>query len=158
MHRLILTSEAWRQSSTRRPELEMTDPDNRWLGRMSVRRLEAEVVRDATLLVSGQLTRKPYGPAVPVSPDDVGQIVLGADTRDSAGRPTGAVVPPGEDAFRRSIYVQVRRTMPLGVLEPFDFPAMTPNCERRPSSTTPSQSLMMLNNPFTQTSAQRLAD
>ena len=100
---------------------------------MSVRRLEAETIRDALLAASGRLSAKMFGPPVPVMPDEVGQIVVGVDTRDSAGRPTGKVVPLGEDEFRRSIYVQVRRSQPLGMLEPFDAPTMSPNCEQRAS-------------------------
>ncbi len=145
LHRLILTSTAYRQSSVRRDELEAVDPDNRLLGRMSVRRLEAEAIRDALLSVSGRLTRRMFGPPVPVMPDEVGQVVVGVDTRDSAGRPTGKVVPLGGEEFRRAIYVQVRRSQPLGMLEPFDVPTMTPNCEKRASSTVAPQSLLMMN-------------
>ena len=148
LHRMIMTSTAYRQVSVRRPELDAIDGDNRLLGRMNVRRLEAETLRDSILAVSGKLVDKPFGKPVPVSPDDVGQIVLAVDTRDSAGRPSGKVEPLGDDEFRRSIYAQVRRSMPLGVLEPFDLPRMTPNCERRACSTAAPQSLLMLNNPF----------
>ena len=148
LHRMVVTSTAYRQSSVRRPELDAIDGDNRLLGRMNVRRLEAETMRDAVLAVSGKLVDKTYGPPIPVSPDDVGQIVLAIDTRDSAGRPTGRVEPIGDDEFRRSIYVQVRRSMPLGVLEPFDLPRMAPNCEKRAVSTGAPQSLLMMNNPF----------
>lgn len=148
LHRLILNSTAYRQVSTRRADLDAVDGDNRLLGRMNVRRLEAEVVRDSILALSGQLTQKVGGKPVPVSPDEVGQIIVAIDTRDSAGRPSGKVEPLGEDEFRRSLYVQVRRSMPLSVLEPFDMPRMTPNCERRPSSTASPQALMMMNNPF----------
>lgn len=148
LHRLILNSTAWQQSSVRTAELEKVDPDNRLLGRMSVRRLEAESVRDAVLRISGQLVSTVGGAPVPVSPDDVGQYVLMKDNRDSAGRPSGKAEDLGEDQFRRSLYAQVRRSMPFSILEPFDFPVMSPNCEQRPSSTNPSQSLLMLNNPF----------
>ena len=137
LHRMIVTSTAYRQSSRHRAELDAVDPDNRLLGRMSVRRLEAETLRDALLASHGRLSAKMFGPPVPVTPDDVGQVVVGVDTRDSAGRPTGKVVPLGEDEFRRSIYVQVRRSRPLGMLETFDAPLMTPNCELRTSSTVP---------------------
>ena len=147
-HRLILNSHAYRQVSTRRDELDAVDPENRLLGRMSIRRLEAEVVRDSLLAVSGQLANKVGGQPVPVAPDEVGQIVVAADTRDSAGRPTKTQVALGEDEFRRSLYVQVRRSMPLGVLEPFDMPSLAPNCELRTSSTVAPQSLMLLNSPF----------
>ena len=157
LHRMIVTSTAYRQSSVRRPELDAVDGDNRLLGRMNVRRLEAETMRDAVLAVSGKLVDKPFGPPVPVSPDDVGQIVLAIDTRDSAGRPSGKVEPIGDNEFRRSIYVQVRRSMPLGVLEPFDLPRMTPNCEKRAVSTAAPQSLLMMNNPFVIQQAELLA-
>lgn len=148
LHRLIVTSAAWRQSSVRRPEHDAVDPDNRLLARMNVRRLEAEAVRDSILSISGQLNARMFGKPAPVSPDDVGQIVIAVDTRDSAGRPSGKVEALNGEDLRRSIYVQVRRSMPLGVLEPFDLPRMTPNCERRAASTTASQSLLMMNNPF----------
>ena len=115
---------------------------------MSVRRLEAEVVRDALLTVSGQISHKMSGAPVPVAPDDVGQIVVAADNRDSAGRPSKKVIPLGEEEFRRTVYVQVRRSMPLTVLEPFDMPSLAPNCEIRTQSTVAPQSLMMMNSPF----------
>ncbi len=158
LHRMIVTSTAYQQSSVHRPELDAVDGDNRLLGRMNIRRLEAEVVRDAALAVSGKLVTRLFGPPVPVSPDDVGQIVLAIDTRDSAGRPSGKVDALGDEEFRRSIYVQVRRSMPLGVLEPFDLPRMTPNCEKRTSSTAAPQSLLMMNNPFMIQQAELLAN
>ena len=127
LHRMILTSTAYQQSSHHRPELDSVDPENRLLGRMSVQRLEAEMLGDALLATSGRLSPTMFGPPVPITPDDVGQIVVGVDTRDSSGRPTGKVVDLGEDEFRRSIYVQVQRSKPLGVLETFDAPSMTPN-------------------------------
>lgn len=157
-HRQILLSRAWQQSSERRPEHDAVDSDNRLVARMNLRRLEAEAVRDAVLFVSGKLTNRLYGKPVPVSPDDVGQIVVAVDTRDSAGRPSGKVEALGDDEFRRSIYVQVRRSMPLGVLEPFDLPRMTPNCERRPVSTAAPQSLLMMNNPFVIAQAHHFGD
>jgi len=157
LHRLILTSHAYRQTSVRRDDLDGVDPDNVLLGRMSVRRLEAEIVRDALLAVSGQISYKMSGSPVPVAPDDVGQIVVAADNRDSAGRPSNEVVPLGEDEFRRTVYVQVRRSMPLAVLEPFDMPSLAPNCEIRSQSTVAPQSLMMMNSPFVIASMKAMA-
>jgi mono/diheme cytochrome c family protein len=157
LQRLIVTSTAYRQDSRRREDLEAVDPENRLLGRMPVRRLEAETIRDALLAVSGRLSGKQYGPPVPVAPDDVGQIVVGVDTRDSAGRPSGKVVPLGEEEFRRSVYVQVRRSMPLGMLEPFDAPLMTPNCQHRASSTVAPQSLLLMNSPLVAHEAEAMA-
>ena len=157
LQRMIVTSTAYRQSSQHRAELDAVDPENRLLGRMSIRRLEAEMLRDALLASSGRLSAKMFGPPVPVTPDDVGQIVVGVDTRDSAGRPTGKVVDLGEDEFRRSIYVQVQRSKPLGMLETFDAPAMSPNCELRASSTNAPQSLLLMNNTFVLQQADAMA-
>ena len=156
--RALLTSAVYRQSSERRDSLDAIDAENRLLGRMSVRRLEAESIRDSLLSISGRLSSKMYGAAVPVTPDDTGQIVVGVDTRDSAGRPSGKVVPLGEDEFRRTIYVQVRRSRPLGMLEPFDAPLMKPNCELRASSTVAPQSLLMMNSAFVVEQSQAMAE
>jgi hypothetical protein len=157
LHRMIVTSTAYRQSSQHRAELDAVDPENRLLGRMSIRRLEAEMLRDVLLATSGRLSAKKFGPPVPVTPDEVGQIVVGVDTRDSAGRPTSKVVDLGEDEFRRSIYVQVQRSKPLGMLETFDAPAMSPNCALRASSTNPPQSLLLMNNAFVLQQADTMA-
>ena len=148
LHKTILMSTAYRQSSLRSDRSDSVDPDNRLLGRMSVRRLEAETIRDAVLAVSGRLNRTPFGPAVAVAPDETGQVVIGVDTRDTAGRPTGKKVDLGDAVFRRSLYIQSRRSLPLGMLETFDAPTMTPNCERRASSTVTPQSLMLMNSEF----------
>jgi len=155
---MLVTSRAYRQSSTRRPDVESLDPENALLARMNVRRLEAETIRDWLLATSGRLAPTMHGKAVPVMPDDVGQVVVGVDTRDSAGRPSGKVIPLGSDEFRRSIYVQVRRSMPLGMLEPFDLPVMTPNCEQRNRSTVAPQSLLMMNSELVVSQAMALAE
>lgn len=148
LHRLLMNSTAYQQSSRRRPELDRVDPENQWLGRMSLRRLEAEMVRDAILVVTGLLNDKMYGPPVPVSPDEQGQVVVAVDTRDRAGRSTGRTVDLGNEVYRRSIYIQSRRTLPLDMLETFDAPRMSPNCELRNYSTAAPQSLLLLNNTF----------
>ncbi|SIO22841.1 Planctomycete cytochrome C [Singulisphaera sp. GP187] len=157
LHRLILTSTAYRQSSRREPKLEAIDPDDRLFGRMPVRRLEAEAVRDAMLAVSGQLTPTMYGPPVPVAIDEAGQVIVGIDNRDAAGRPVSQRASLGAEEWRRSLYIQVRRSLPLGLLETFDAPPMTPNCERRTSSTVAPQSLMMMNNDFVVQQAETFA-
>ncbi|HET6426700.1 MAG TPA: PSD1 and planctomycete cytochrome C domain-containing protein, partial [Planctomycetaceae bacterium] len=100
LHRQLVLSTAYRQASARRPELDAVDPENRLLGRMSVRRLDAESLRDSLLALTGQLSDKMFGPPVAVTPDEVGQIVVGVDTRDSAGRPTSKKVGLGEDVYR----------------------------------------------------------
>ncbi len=132
------------------------DPDNRLLGRMPLRRLDSEVMRDAVLATSCQLSSKRFGPPVPVAPDEVGQFVLAKDNRDSAGRPIGKQADLGEEAARRTIYVQVRRSMPLSILEPFDHPVMAPNCEQRAQSTVPTQSLVLMNSQFAASAAEAM--
>jgi len=149
LHRLILTSTAYRQSSTREAAKDRIDPDNHLLGRMNSRRLEAETIRDAMLAASGKMNPKMFGAPVPVMTDEDGQIIIGVDTNDTAGRPTGKYVPLNGEEFRRSLYVQMRRSKPLGMLETFDLPRMEPNCELRNASTIAPQSLAMMNGEFT---------
>ena len=149
LHRLILTSTAYRQSSTREAAKDRLDPDNHLLGRMNSRRLEAETIRDAMLAASGKMNPKMFGAPVPVMTDEDGQIIIGVDTNDTAGRPTGKYVPLNGEEFRRSLYVQMRRSKPLGMLETFDLPRMEPNCELRNASTIAPQSLAMMNGEFT---------
>jgi mono/diheme cytochrome c family protein len=148
LHRLIMTSTAYRQSSHRDRTADTVDPDNRLLGRMSIRRLEAEAIRDSVLAVSGSLVSRPFGPPVPVKENEVGQFVLGIENKDTAGRFTAEVpLPPGE-ASRRSVFIQVRRSRPLGVLDTFDVAGTEPNCEARNYSTVTPQSLMLMNGDF----------
>jgi hypothetical protein len=156
LHRLLVTSMAYRQSSVGDEHRQTVDPDNRLLGRMAVRRLEAEAIRDAILNVSAARTHTMLGPPSLVNPDEVGQVILGSATRDGNGILVAAGAD-GPEQFRRSIYVQVRRSMPLGVLEPFDVAATAPNCELRRSSTAAPQSLLMMNNDFVIRQSQRFA-
>ncbi len=142
MHKMIMTSTAYRQSSARDPRRAELDPEDRYYWRMSVRRLDAETVRDRILASSGVLNRKLFGASVPVKEDTVGQVVVGVDP------PAGNEPPVGHEAFRRSIYIQVRRSQPLAMLHVFDQPVMETNCERRTVSTVATQSLMLLNSDF----------
>ena len=105
----------------------------------------------------GVLSDSMDGTPAPVTVDDVGQVVVGIDTRDSAGRPTGKTVSIGEQEFRRSVYVQVRRSLPLGMLEPFDMATLAPNCEVRTVSTVAPQALLMMNNELVLREATRFA-
>jgi hypothetical protein len=129
MHRLLMTSAAYRQSSARTPGLEKADPENRLLGRMPLRRVEAEVLYDALLQVAGRLDPRPFDPPDPVEV-----------------RPDGLVTPVGtERGWRRSIYVLQRRKELPTLLESFDFPALTPNCIERTQTTVASQALNLKN-------------
>ncbi len=158
LHRLILTSSAYRQSSVRSAEKDRTDPDNRLLGRMNSRRLEAETIRDAMLVVNGKINLKMFGAPVPIMTDEDGQIVVGVDTNDTAGRPSGKYVALNGEEFRRSLYIQMRRTKPIGMLEAFDLPRMEPNCELRNASTVATQSLAMMNGDFAITQSKYFAE
>lgn len=153
-HKLIMTSTVYRQT-LREIRADDTDPDNRLLSGMPLRRLEAETLRDSMLAVSGNLNPKRFGPSVSVMPDRVGQIVIGIENQN-AGRPGDVIDMKGEE-FRRSVYVQVRRSRPLGLLDTFDAPRMSPNCESRPSSTVAPQSLLLMNSEFVLKQASVLA-
>jgi hypothetical protein len=157
LHRLIVTSAAYRQSSRREPAKDAADPDDRLLGRFPLRRLDAEAIRDGMLAVSGKLNLKALGPPVPVMEDDAGLVVIGRANRDGAMYKLGdESVPAGEES-RRSVYVQVRRSRPLGVLDVFDWATVEPNCEARNSSTATPQALLLLNGDFVTGQAEALA-
>jgi hypothetical protein len=134
LHRLIVTSTVYRQSSVPRPDLEAVDPGNQLLGRMRLRRLESEAVRDAVLSVSGKLDRTMGGPAVPLEPRSDGMIVI-----QEKGLPTST------SHHRRSLYLFARRNYNLTLLSVFDQPVMATNCVRRIHSAVPLQSLTLLN-------------
>ena len=156
LHRTIVTSTVYRQGSVN-AATQSADPDNRLLGRMRLRRLDSESVRDSLLAVSGRLNTNMFGTPVPVAVNPQGQFIVGSQNKDGNGDPTG-VAGLGGAEFRRSIYVQVRRTMPVGVMETFDTPALSPNCEARPVSTVPPQALMLMNDQFVLERASDLAE
>lgn len=157
IHRLLLMSAAYRQSSVRTRLLDRIDPENRLLGRMPLRRLEAEIIRDSVLSVAGDASDRMYGPPVQVLPDEVGQIVVGSGERDGNGILIGKSDGLGDALARRSVYVQVRRSMPLGMLEPFDIASTAPNCEVRGLSTAAPQSLLLMNSALILQESQRFA-
>jgi mono/diheme cytochrome c family protein len=156
LHRLMMLSAAYRQQSTRSPEKDAVDADNQLLSRMSMRRLDAESLRDAILVINEKYNSRRYGPPVPVMADKVGQFVIGIENLD-AGRP-GAVLPMKGEDFRRSVYVQVRRSRRLGMLDTFDAAILEPNCTMRTQSTVTPQALMMMNGRFVRTQSIYLAE
>jgi hypothetical protein len=156
LHRLLMTSTVYRQSSTGESSSQ-ADPENRLLGRWRLRRLEAEAIRDGILAVSGRLQLLPFGPPVAVARDPAGRVVVGAQKTDGNGDPVG-VEAVGEQESRRSIYVEMRRTRPLTVLDTFDLPAMAPNCDARAVTTVAPQSLLLMNDVFLLAQANHLAD
>ncbi|WP_164102285.1 DUF1553 domain-containing protein [Candidatus Laterigemmans baculatus] len=157
MHRLLMLSQTYRQSSARSETLDSVDPDNRLYARMSVRRLESEAIRDAMLAVNHSLLNQLHGPPVPVKEDAVGQIVIGKEMLDGERKPTGEELnSPGSS--RRSVYIQVRRSRPLAVLETFDIATVSPNCTSRSYSNVSMQALLMMNSQFVIDQADRLAE
>jgi hypothetical protein len=113
-------------------------------------------LRDSLLALSGRLNEVPFGPPIPVALNIQGQFVVGTQQRDVNGNPSGVGGLGGQE-FRRSIYVQVRRSTPVGVMEVFDAPTLTPNCEARVVSTVPPQALMLMNDQFVLSASSDLA-
>lgn len=157
LHKMLMTSTAYMQSSQRSDEYDVVDPDNHLYGHMPIRRLEAETIRDSIVAVTGKLKTELYGTPVPVKEDEVGQIVVGIANVDSAGRQKKNI-KMDDRKFRRSIYVTVSRSKPLAVLDMFDAPKMEPNCEKRSSSTVAPQSLLMMNSGFMVEHAEYFAE
>jgi hypothetical protein len=156
LHRDIVLSTAYRQSAVVTQRSRELDPDGVLLSRKPILRLEGEAVRDALLASSGALSLRAGGPPVPVREDADGSIVVGVDQKADSNRP-GEEVPIGEEAYRRTVYVQVRRSRPLGFTAAFDVPVMETNCTRRNVSTVAPQALTLLNGGFAREQARILA-
>lgn len=132
LHRVIMTSTIYRQRAN---ATAIDHSVNR-----SLRRLEAETIRDRMLVATNTLDAKLFGAPVAISEEDTGQIVV------------------DENQPRRSIYIQSRRTQPVALMQTFDAPVMETNCEVRADSTVATQSLMLLNGQFILDQAAKLAD
>ncbi len=137
MHRLIVTSATYRQSSRNRPELATIDARNRLLARQNRLRLDAEVVRDVALASSGLLTRTVGGPSVfPPQPNGVYAFTQ---------IPRNWTANSGPDRYRRGLYTYFWRSAPHPDLTVFDAPDALSACTRRNRSNTPLQALTLLN-------------
>jgi hypothetical protein len=137
MHRLIVTSATYRQSSRVTPELQHKDPSNVLLARGPRMRVEAETVRDIALAASGLLNEKIGGPSVyPPQPPGVSELSYGAMTWPTS---------EGPDRYRRGLYTYLKRTAPYPGLIVFDGPTSELVCARRIRSNTPLQALTTLN-------------
>ena len=141
MHRLIMTSTAYRQSSRSKEAVAELDPGNKLLSRFPLRRLDADALYDSVLKVSGRLDETQFG-----RPAEI------------AVKPEGEVVPqPGAKGYRRGIYLQQRRSRPVTMLEIFDAPLLNPNCIRRSQSTVSLQALQLMNSGLMLESTRYLA-
>jgi hypothetical protein len=156
LQRLMVLSTVYRQSSKNDASLKV-DADDRFYGRFKIQRLEAESLRDSMLASAGTLNSKEFGEPVGIARDPGGRIVVGQEQLN-ANRDVIKVVSRGPDDFRRSVYIQVRRKAPLTVLDTFDEPTMTPNCEARSATTVAPQSLLLMNDNFVLDTAHSLAE
>jgi hypothetical protein len=150
IHRLIVTSATYRQSSTMRPELGDLDPQNRLLARQNRVRLDAETIRDTSLAASGILNASIGGPSVfPYQPEGI-----------MSGRADGTqwVESKGADRLRRGLYINFWRLTPHPYFRLFDAPDATESCPRRSTSNTPLQALTLLNDPWFTEAAAALAN
>lgn len=150
MHRQVVLSAVYRQSSRYRPDLAAVDPRNRLLGRQNRLRLEAEILRDEALAVSGLLTRTIGGPSVfPPQPG-------GLDAY--ARSPKGWKADTGPNRYRRGMYTHFWRSIPHPTLTVFDSGDATTACTRRSRSTTPLQALTLANDQAFVECARALAE
>jgi hypothetical protein len=134
MHRLIMTSETYKQASSSRAEAVAIDPEDKWLWRFPLHRLEGETIRDEALAVAGILNTKMGGPSV------FPELPVGLE-----GRGGWKVTKDKEERNRRSVYVFVRRNTRYPMFETFDMPDTHESCSRRNVTTSPLQALTMLN-------------
>jgi hypothetical protein len=148
MLKLMMCSAAYRQSSSSAIESRAAsvDPGNQLLWRMRLRRLEAEVIRDTILRVSGRLNLAMGGPPLSLEARPDGQVEIAAK---QAARATGH--------DRRSVYLLARRAYNLSLLTVFDQPLVATTCPRRDASAVPLQSLAMLNDAFVAEQAEHFA-
>ena len=141
MHRLMVTSTAYRQTSHVGDEAAAGDPENVLLSRMALRRMDAEALYDSILRVTGRLDARPFGPPDKVDQTDGGEFV-----------PEGT-----KKGRRRAVYVLKRRKTPVTMLDVFDMPQLTPNCTERAQSTVATQALQMMNGDTARGHARYLA-
>jgi hypothetical protein len=148
--RLIVTSATYRQSSKSTAQLRERDPRNRLLSRAPRMRLEAEMVRDQAMALSGLLSRKLGGPSVyPPQPDGLWQAAFN-------GERTWAT-SAGADRYRRGLYTFWRRTVPYPSMATFDAPSREICAIKRVRTNTPLQSFVTLNDPVYVEAARALA-
>jgi hypothetical protein len=151
LHRLIVTSSTYRQSSRVTPDLYAKDPYDRLLARGPRFRVEGEIVRDITLAASGLLTPIIGGPSIysPAPP----YLFL----PPASYAPFTWTEATGPDRYRRALYTFRRRSTPYPFLQTFDTPNGDSSCVRRLRSNTPLQALMTLNETVSMECAQNLA-
>ena len=141
MHRLMMSSTAYRRASRKHDEVLAADPDNVLLSRMTLRRMDAEQFYDSILRAAGRLDPTRFGPPVDLEQSENGE-----------SRAAGS-----SEGYRRSIYTLQRPRTPISLLEAFDLPQMTPNCIVRSQSNVPTQALHLMNSEWTWELARYMA-
>ncbi|HWE94708.1 MAG TPA: DUF1549 and DUF1553 domain-containing protein [Tepidisphaeraceae bacterium] len=148
VHRLLLTSNAYRMGTTFDATKSKPDPENRLLWRRRPARLEGEALRDAILNVSGALNPQMFGPAFKPP-----AVIAGRDKDDKIPR----AKEEGPAVWRRSVYLFTKRSLPIPLLEAFDAPTGNSPCTRRLTTTVATQSLALLDDPFVRIQAEHFA-
>ena len=150
--KMIVMSETYKQSSTHPNNMEciQKDPDNRLLWKRNIRRMDAEVLRDSLLQVSGDLNLKMGGESF--YPSLAPEVLEGFSRKSSAWTPS-----PDKDQLRRSVYMISKRHLLIPFMKAFDFPSSEKPCGNRNRTTVVSQSLAMLNNQFIHSRSSNLA-
>jgi hypothetical protein len=150
LHRLIMTSQAYKRASQYEDANDLAkDPANDNLWRFRIERLDAEIVRDTMLAVSGALNTEMYGP--PVFPK------LQPEVLHSMTKGIWNLEEDGPKVWRRSVYVYRKRGLPFPMFEVFDLPDQNITCSRRNVSTVPTQALTLLNDDLVLRQAQLFA-
>jgi len=149
MHKLMVMSATYRQSSQSRPDLKDRDPGNTLFSHQNRLRLTAELVRDAALSASGLLYPAVGGESIrPPQPESVSKLTYGGAKWEES---------QGKNRYRRGLYIHYQRTSPYPQLVNFDEPNSNVSATRRPRSNTPLQALNLLNDPVFAEAAQSLA-
>ncbi len=141
MHRLMMTSQAYRQRSRVNEAVLLADPENNLVTRMPLRRMDSDTLFDSLVTAAGRLDPTQFGKPAPV-----------AVTADKE-----VIVKPSKDGYRRNIYVLHTRQRPVSLMDSFDQPPMTPNCTERRQSNVATQALHMMNGSMTWDLAQFMA-
>ncbi len=150
LHKLVLMSATYRQSSQHRDSAEKIDPSNRLLWRMNLRRLEAEILRDSILAASGKLNPKAGGPGI--------KPRIRAELLTASQRNKWPIVEKeNEQHWRRSVYIYSKRQLLMPMMELFDAPTTTDSCSIRLVSVVPTQALLLMNDEFVEDQAGYLA-
>ena len=151
LHRLILSSNSYRMSRKWNPHYGEEDPENRLLWRMPRVRLEVEAIRDSVLAVSGRLNRRMYGPSM--HPIISRAALEGHSDPDTVWKPSAEE----EDRSRRTIYVFLKRSLVVPILEVLDLCDTTKTASRRMTTSVAPQALALFNGEFVNRQARYLA-